>query len=68
MLANRFKVSLYKKKVLSKNKCINFTFSVRLPMVEYDPALDNIQVNVETRKALTIYCSPVSTTFVIFDE
>lgn len=37
-------------------------------MVEYDAAIDNIQVNLEVRTALNILSIPISTTFVVFDE
>ncbi|XP_023029122.2 exosome complex component RRP43 [Leptinotarsa decemlineata] len=39
-----------------------------LPVVNYDAALDNIQVDADHRKYLTIHSTPVSTTFAIFDD
>ncbi|XP_072383158.1 exosome complex component RRP43-like [Diabrotica undecimpunctata] len=42
--------------------------TITLPFIDYDPALDNIQVNLEDRKQIEIYNTPVSTTFAIFDD
>ncbi|CAG9819763.1 unnamed protein product [Phaedon cochleariae] len=39
-----------------------------LPFVAYDPALDNIQVNLDEKKKLNIHNTPVSTTFAVFDD
>ncbi|CAH1105303.1 unnamed protein product [Psylliodes chrysocephalus] len=42
--------------------------TAKLPFVEYDPALDNIQVNMEERKHIKVHSTPVSTTFAVFDD
>ncbi|KAJ3658495.1 hypothetical protein Zmor_010230 [Zophobas morio] len=42
--------------------------SVRLPVIDYDPALDNKQANLEHRKPLNITNIPSSTTFAKFDD
>lgn len=42
--------------------------SVTLPVVEYDASLDKKTVNLEVRKPIPVYSTPVSTTFAIFDE
>ncbi|EFA02571.1 exosome complex component RRP43 [Tribolium castaneum] len=42
--------------------------SVTLPAVQYDPALDNKQVNVQERKALSVTNTPIATTFAMFDD
>ncbi|KAG5895621.1 hypothetical protein JTB14_017730 [Gonioctena quinquepunctata] len=39
-----------------------------LPFVDYDAALDNIQVNLDQRKRLTVHSTPVSSTFAVFDD
>lgn len=42
--------------------------SVTLPQVEHDVELDTKLVNDEERTPLPIYCTPVCTTFAIFEE
>ncbi|KAJ8949834.1 hypothetical protein NQ318_000533 [Aromia moschata] len=42
--------------------------TVTLPSVDYDPSLDNKLVNLEERKHLPIHSTPISATFVIFDD
>ncbi|CAH0560452.1 unnamed protein product [Brassicogethes aeneus] len=42
--------------------------TVTLPTVDYDAALDNKLVNIEERHPLKIYSTPVSTTYIIFDD
>ncbi|XP_018572080.1 exosome complex component RRP43-like [Anoplophora glabripennis] len=42
--------------------------TVRLPSVEYDPAIDNKLVNLEDRIPLHVRSNPISTTFIIFDD
>ncbi|CAH2000593.1 unnamed protein product [Acanthoscelides obtectus] len=42
--------------------------TVKLPFVDYDAALDNIQVNLENTRPLPVHSIPVSTTFAIFDD
>lgn len=42
--------------------------SVKLPLVEYDPALENLQVNMETRKTINVHFTPIATTFAVFDD
>lgn len=42
--------------------------TVKLPSVQYDPAIDNQIVNMQEMKPLKVYNVPVSTTFAIFDE
>lgn len=41
---------------------------VTLPHVEHDVELDTKLVNNEERKPLSVYSTPVCTTFAIFDE
>lgn len=43
-------------------------YLVTLPTIDYDPALENVQTNLEDRRSLMTDGSPVSTTFVVFDE
>ncbi|KAK9693207.1 3prime exoribonuclease family, domain 2 [Popillia japonica] len=42
--------------------------TVKLPSVQYDPAIDNQIVNMQEMKPLKVYNVPVSTTFAIFDD
>ncbi|XP_066252249.1 exosome complex component RRP43-like [Euwallacea similis] len=42
--------------------------TVTLPHVDYDPALDIKQVNLEHRIPITVHCSLVATTFAIYDD
>ncbi|XP_050299565.1 exosome complex component RRP43-like [Anthonomus grandis grandis] len=42
--------------------------SVTLPHIDYDPALDIKQANLEDRKPLNVYSTPITTTFAIFDD
>ncbi|XP_057670396.1 exosome complex component RRP43-like [Diorhabda carinulata] len=39
-----------------------------LPFIDYDPAVDNIHVNLEERRAINVHHIPVSTTFAILDD
>ena len=41
---------------------------VMLPSVSYDTELEKITIDMEDRKPLTVYNTPVSTTYVVFDE
>ncbi|XP_060532147.1 exosome complex component RRP43-like isoform X2 [Cylas formicarius] len=51
--------------IIALMSCLN---TVTLPLVEYDPAVDNQQVNLEVTKSLPIHSLPVSTTFAVFDD
>ncbi|XP_022920170.1 exosome complex component RRP43-like [Onthophagus taurus] len=42
--------------------------TVKLPSVDYNPAIDNKLVNTDEMKPLSINNTPVSTTFAIFDD
>jgi len=41
---------------------------VTLPQIDYDPVLDNKQVNLKERNPIKVHSTPVATTFAIFDE
>ncbi|KAF2894241.1 hypothetical protein ILUMI_11934, partial [Ignelater luminosus] len=42
--------------------------TVRLPSVEYDPAIDNKLVNEDETKLLKVYSTPVSVTYAVFED
>ncbi|CAG9761878.1 unnamed protein product [Ceutorhynchus assimilis] len=42
--------------------------SVKLPEIDYDPALDIKQVNIENMRPLKVHFTPVATTFAVFDD
>ncbi|CAG9855645.1 unnamed protein product [Phyllotreta striolata] len=42
--------------------------TVKLPLVEYDPALESTQVFLEEKKPIKLHSMPVSTTFAVFED